>query len=428
MDVQLAYGKKGLTLQLDDAWNVSVVEPLYTPGVTDARGALKEALRNPTGTKPLRELVTGSDRVGIIFNDITRATPNQIILPAILAELEHVPPEKIVLFNALGTHRPNTEDELRQMLGDSIVNTYRIVQNNAFDRSTQVYLGMTSLGHEIWINRELATCDFRILTGFIEPHFFAGYSGGGKAIMPGMAGLDTILGNHSARNIGNPRAIWGVTHGNPIWEEIREVALKTGADFLVNVTLNREKAITAVFTGELDQAHEKGCEFVRRTAMAPVDEPFDIVVTSNSGYPLDLNLYQTVKGMSAAAQIVREGGAIIIASECWDGIPDHGLFGQLLRESATPEELLSRINQPGFSKQDQWQAQVLGMVLLKAEVYVHSDYLSEDQLKQAMLQPALSIEETIRVLLDRYGKQARICILPEGPVTIPYIRQTARVV
>jgi nickel-dependent lactate racemase len=194
------------------------------------------------------------------------------------------------------------------------------------------------------------------------------------------------------------------------------------------VTLNREKAITAVFTGELDQAHEKGCEFVRRTAMAPVDEPFDIVVTSNSGYPLDLNLYQTVKGMSAAAQIVREGGAIIIASECWDGIPDHGLFGQLLRESATPEELLSRINQPGFSKQDQWQAQVLGMVLLKAEVYVHSDYLSEDQLIQAMLQPALSIEETIRVLLDRYGKQARICILPEGPVTIPYIRQTARVV
>jgi nickel-dependent lactate racemase len=262
----------------------------------------------------------------------------------------------------------------------------------------------------------------KILTGFIEPHFFAGFSGGGKAVMPGMAGQQTVLGNHDAGMVGDPKATWGVTWGNPIWEEVREVALKVGQIFLVNVTLNRDKQITGVFAGDLDAAHAAGCAFVKETAMVPAPHPFDIVITTNSGYPLDLNLYQSVKGMSAAAQVVREGGAIIIAADCWDGIPDHGLYGQLLREADSPQSLLDTVCAPGFLKQDQWQAQTQAQIQLKADVYVRSDNLTDEQIGMALFQPSHRIEDTMTDLLGKYGSQASICVLPEGPQTIPYIQ------
>lgn len=423
MQTRLAYGKHGLGLTLDPAWDVTIVEPRFVPGLPDPQNALEQALNSPLNSAPLAELVRPGQRVGIIFNDITRATPNQVILPAILASLSHLPASDITLFDALGSHRPNTEAELRGMLGDALVDGCRIVQNNAFDPATQVHLGQTLRGHEIWINRELVECDLKILTGFIEPHFFAGFSGAGKAIMPGMAGLPTILGNHDAGMIGSPSATWGITHGNPIWEEIQEIARRVGSTFLVNVTLNRDKAITGVFAGDLDAAHAAGCEFVRQTAMVAVERPFEIVVTSNSGYPLDLNLYQSVKGMSAAAQVVCEGGAILLAADCWDGIPEHGLYGRLLREAGSPQALLEQIQAPGFLKQDQWQAQVQAQIQLKADVFVHSDHLTPDQIRGAWLTPAPSLEDTLHALIAKYGPGARICVLPEGPLTIPYIHR-----
>lgn len=423
MLTRLAYGKTGLMVELDDSWDVQVVEPKYVPGLPDPLAAIQAALRAPTGTPPLADLAKPGDRVGIIFNDITRPTPNPLLLEALLSELGHIPKENITLFIALGTHRPNSESELKTMLGELALDGFKIVQNDSFDRSTQVCLGETSRGNEIWINRELMECSVKILTGFIEPHFFAGFSGAGKAIMPGMAGQETVLRNHNAQNIAHPKATWGNTWGNPIWEEVREVARRAEASFLLNVTLNRDKQVTGVFAGDLDEAHSCGVEFVRQTAMVAVDQPFDIVVTTNSGYPLDLNLYQAVKGMSAAAQVVREGGAIICAAECWDGIPDHGLYGQLLRESSSPKELLDRIMAPGFLKQDQWQAQIQAQIQLKADVYVHSGYLSEEQIRGALLKPAPSIEATLSALVRTYGPKARICILPEGPQTVPYLNQ-----
>jgi nickel-dependent lactate racemase len=422
MEICLAYGKNGLPIQLPDTWDVSVVEPSFVPGLADPAGSLRQALRVPVGSPALRERVGPGDRVGVVFSDITRPTPNHLLIPTVLAELDGLPRENITLFNALGTHRPNTEAELRGMLGDDVVDGWRIVQNNAFDPATQVRLGVTSRGNEIRANRELVECDLKILTGFIEPHFFAGFSGGGKALIPGMGGQETVLRNHNASMIGNPGSAWGVTHGNPIWEEIREAAGYVDNLFLLNVTLNRDKQITAVFAGDLDQAHAAGCEFVRETAMAPVSHPYDIVITSNSGYPLDLNLYQAVKGMSAAAQVVRPGGAILIAAECWDGIPDHGLFGELLRESDSPRSLLDKINSPGFLKQDQWQAQIQAHILLKAEVYVYSDYLTDAQIESALFKPCRSIEATTAELVTRFGPQPSICVLPEGPQTIPYLQ------
>jgi len=422
MKINLAYGKMGLEIELPDGLDVTVVEPEYVPGLPEPEAALREALEAPIEAPPLRDVVKADDKVGVVFSDITRPTPNHLILPAVVKELAHVPRENIALFNALGTHRPNTDDELRGMLGSTLVDGYRIVQNNAFDPSTQMQMGTTSRGHDVWLNQELVECDVKILTGFIEPHFFAGFSGGGKAIMPGMAGQHTVLGNHDAGMVGDPKATWGVTWGNPIWEEVREVALRAGNVFLLNVTLNRDKRITGVFAGDLDAAHTAGCAFVKETAMVPAPHPFDVVITTNSGYPLDLNLYQSVKGMSAAAQVVREGGAIIVAADCWDGIPEHGLYGQLLREADSPQALLDTVCAPGFLKQDQWQAQIQALIQLKADVYVRTDNLTTEQIEMALFRPSHSIEETVSELLGKYGPQTSICVLPEGPQTIPYIQ------
>ncbi len=421
MRVELAYGKTGLPLELDDSLDVTVVEPAFVPALADPAAAVRAALREPVGSPALRDLVRPGSRVGVVFSDITRPAPNTLLLPAVLEVIDSVPGVEVVLFNALGTHRPNTGEELRAMLGDAVFEGRRVVQNDAFDPSTQVRVGVTSKGHETWLNAELMRCDLKVLTGFIEPHLFAGFSGGGKAVMPGMAGQRTVLGNHDAGMVGHPRAIWGVTRGNPVWEEVREVAGQAGRLFLLNVTLNRDKAVTGVFAGDLDAAHAAGCAFVKRSAMVPVPRLFDIVVTTNSGYPLDLNLYQSVKGLRAADPIVRPGGAIVIAARCSDGLPEHGLYGRLLRESRSPEDLLSKICAPGFLEQDQWQAHVQALVQHKADVYVRSDGLTDDQVRGALLKPSRRVEDTIAELLVKYGRGASICVLPEGPQTIPYV-------
>ncbi len=423
MRIKLAYGKAGLDIDLPDEWDVTMVEPRFVPALADPAVAVAAALRAPIASPALRDRVRPADKVGIIFSDITRPTPHHLILPAMLAELAHVPRENITLFNALGTHRPNTESELRGMIG-GLLDQYRLVQNDAFDPHTQICMGVTSRGHEVWINREVAACDVKVLTGFIEPHFFAGFSGGGKALMPGMAGQRTVLGNHDAGMIANPNATWGVTEGNPIWEEVTEVAEMVGGAFLCNVTLNRDKAVTGVFAGDLRRAHAAGCVFARETAMAAADEPFDIVVTTNSGYPLDLNLYQAVKGMSAAAQVVKPNGAIICAADCWDGIPNYGLYGQLLAEAPGPRELLDTITAPGFLKQDQWQAQIQAQLQLKADIYVYTDNLTDAQLRGALLEPCRDIVALVASLREKLGSSARICVLPEGPQTIPYLKKS----
>jgi nickel-dependent lactate racemase len=421
MKIELAYGKTGLEISLPDDANVTVVEPKYVDGLPDQAGALRDALRQPIGSPPLKSLVKPTDKVGIVFSDITRPTPNHLILPVLLDELDHVPDGQIVLFNSTGTHRPNTEAELRWMLGDAIVNRYRIEQNDAHDRDSHVLVGRTRSGNEVWIHKEFVGCDVRIPTGFIEPHFFAGFSGGGKAIMPGLALLETVMHNHSAKNLDSPLARWGITHGNPLWEEIREAAAMVQPTFLLNVTLNRDQQITGVFAGDFEEAHVQGCAFVRDKAMIPVEEPFDIVITSNSGYPLDLNLYQAVKGMSAAAQVVKEGGSIIIAADCWDGIPDHGEYGQLLLEAESLESLLETIRAPGFQRQDMWQAHIHALICMKADVYFYSHNLSEKQIEGALLRPCRDIEATVAELLQKHGRWATICVLPEGPQTIPYV-------
>jgi nickel-dependent lactate racemase len=420
MKVKLAYGKEGLWIELP-ADNVTVVEPRFVPGLPDETEAIRSALREPIGTPPLRDLVKPDDTVAIVFSDITRPQPRLRMLPVLLEEIAHVPPENIVLINALGTHRPNTEKELIGMLGRKIAESYPIVQHDAWDKGNMVYLGPTSFGHQTYINGVYMEARIKTLTGFIEPHFFAGFSGGPKAVLPGLADERSVLGNHDAKMIGHPKATWGVTEGNPIWEEMREMAAKTEPTFLLNVTLNKNKEITGVFAGDVWQAHAAGTAFARKSVMVPVPEPFEIVVTTNSGYPLDLNLYQAVKGMSAAALVVKEGGSIIAAAECWDGIPDHGEYKNILKMADSPQRLLEVISAAGFLMQDQWEAQVQAQIQLKADVYVKTSYLSDEQIREALLLPCHSIEDTLAQLLDKYGPDATICVLPEGPQTVPYV-------
>ena len=422
MRVRLAYGKTGLTVELPDD-GTTVIEPEYLPGLPDERGALLNAIRNPIGATPLRRTISREQTVAISVCDVTRPMPSATVLPVLLGELAHVPNDRITILVATGTHRADTPEELETMLGSDVARNYRVVNHDAFDKEHLRYAGDTPDGIPIWLNRRWLESDVRITTGFVEPHFFAGFSGGPKMVAPGLAGLDTTMRLHSASLIGDPSSTWGITEGNPVHDAIRQVARQTGVHFGVDVSINRDRKITSVYAGELFAVHKAACHTAKRTAMRPVDEPFDVVVTTNGGYPLDLNLYQAVKGMSAAAQVVRDGGAIICAAECSDGIPDHGEYGKILAARKSPEELLEMINQPDHSRHDQWQVQLQAQIQLRARVLVKSSYLSPDQVRAAHLVPIEDLQASIWESIETQGPDARVCVLPEGPQTIPYLRR-----
>ena len=422
MQIQLRYGRNGLHVTLPD--NVDVVRTRFVPGVPDEAAAIRDALRQPIASAPLADLVEPGDTVVVEHTDITRATPNARMLPVLLAELEAagVATEDITLLNALGTHRPQTDAELRSMLGNAIVERYRCRQHDGNDDAGLIALGETSFGHPVRVNRHFMEADVRILTGLIEPHFFAGFSGGPKGVLPALAGAESVLTNHGRAMIAHPKATWGYTVGNPLWEEMREVALMTNPTFLLNVTINAGGEITGVFAGEMLAAHAAGCAFVREQAMVPVAAPYDVVITTNGGYPLDQNLYQTVKGISAANEIVREGGAIVVASACEDGIPDHGQYAALLAKGGSPEGVLALLARPGFASMDQWEVQVQAQVQQRADVYVYTDGLTEAQVRAALFLPCQDVASTVRELQAKYGPDARICVMPEGPYSNAYVR------
>ncbi|MEY2408259.1 MAG: lactate racemase [Verrucomicrobiota bacterium] len=420
MKVNLAYGHGHLTVELPKD-RTTIIAPSNRPGLADERGAVIRALEQPIGARPLRELVRPGDKVLVSFTDITRATPNDRLIPWLLEHLSHVPRENITLLNQLGTHRPNTPVELEKMLTRDVVQNYRVLNHEPENRAAHVQLGTMRDGKTpALINRHVVEADVRIVTGFIEPHFFAGFSGGIKGIIPGTGALESVMANHGWQNIGDPNATFGVTAGNPLWEELRDVALRVGPSFILNVTLNEQRQITNAFAGDVIGAHKVGCEYVRQSAMQPVSAPFDIVVTTNSGYPLDMNLYQGVKGMSAAARIVKPGGLIILACECREGIPGGSPLDRLLRSAGSPEEILGMLATPGFVRPEQWQAQIQSLIQRKARVLLHST-LPDDVVKICHLIPCPDIGAAVRDELNRLGPNATVAALPQGPLTIPYL-------
>jgi lactate racemase len=422
MIFNLAYGKTGYNIKLSDKYHIDIIAPRWVDSVNDQGLAITKALKNPYNSEPLEKIVGNNDKVGIIFSDITRATPYHIILPALLNELQNIPQNNICFYCANGTHRLATDQELINILGENIVKNYEIVQNNANNSEMHEYVGTTISGNEVFLNKKILKCNFKILTGFIEPHFFAGFSGGGKALVPGMASVKTIKYNHSISHLSNENVNWGVTYENPLWEEIMEAAEFVPGLFLLNITLNGNKEITNVFAGDLRTAHKAGCKFVKNSAMVPVDKLYDIVITSNSGYPLDLNIYQTVKGMSAAAQIVKVGGSIIIAAECWDGVPAKSDYETILTSVNSPNDLMRFIKENESILNDTWQIYYQALTQQKADVYMYSDQLDDETIKRALFNPVSDISSLTDKLVSRIGPQARICILPEGPLTIPYLK------
>jgi nickel-dependent lactate racemase len=416
-NVQLAYGKSAIQISVPE--DAVIIEPRELKGLDHEQDAVVDAIRHPNGTPPLRQMVKASDHVAIVISDLTRPLPSHKLVPWIIEELNHVPKANFVIVNGVGSHRANTRDELIGMLGQKVVDSVRIENHDAFDDSKLVRVGRNSYGSEVFLNKTYVESTFKIVTGFIEPHLYAGFSGGPKGINPGIAGINTILDFHNAFMIGHPKSTWGVMEGNVVQDAATQNCLMAKPDFMLNVTLNGRKEITNVFAGDVITAHRAGCRFVKESSMYGVPMPCDIVITTNSGYPLDQNLYQTVKGMSAASMIVRKGGAIISASECSDGVPDHGNYGQLMQQRDTAQALLEMIHEPSFRVFDQWVVQAQANIQIKADCYLYSS-LNDETVQRAKYIPIHSVQEKLLDLM-RQTPNAHIAVLPFGSLTIPYV-------
>ncbi len=419
MKVHLQYGRDGLLADIPGR-NVTLIEPRFVAGLPDEKAAFLEAVRRPIGAPPLRDVVRAGERAVVVIPDLTRPLPSERLLPWLLEEIAHVPSERIVIVNGTGSHRVNTPEELASMVGKDVLARYRVVNHSAHEPGTMRPAGRSADGQMVHLNREYVEADRRIVLGFIEPHLMAGFSGGYKGIFPALADIDSIMRYHDARTIGDPRSTWGLLEGNPTQAIVRHNGSLLPLDFCLNVTLNRRREITRFFCGHPLAAHEAGCAFSRETAMVACERPFPVVVTTNSGYPLDQNLYQTVKGMSAAALIVAQDGYIATAARCDDGFPEHGNFKSLLFSHASPRALLEAIQAPGFSLYDQWEAQVLALIRLKARVGLQSELPAED-VRRAHLEPITDLAAAVGRELERLGLDAPVAVLPEGPQTIPYV-------
>jgi nickel-dependent lactate racemase len=416
--VALAYGSGSLAIDVPD--DATVVLPRHRPHAPDPLGTLRAAIDRPVAGPPLRDLVHVGQRVAISVCDITRPQPRHLQLAALSEVLDGiVRDEDVVVLVATGTHRASTEAERLEMLGPEVLARWRVVDHDARDDGSLVDLGMVG-DVPVALNREWVAADLRITTGFVEPHFFAGFSGGPKMVAPGLAGLDTVLALHNAARIGDPRATWGVTIGNPVHDAIRAIAAESRVDFALDVLIDDQHRITRAFGGEVLAMHAAATATAREEAMQPVEHPFDIVVTTNSGYPLDQNLYQAVKGMSAAATVAVRGGTIVCAAECRDGLPAHGRYAALLAEAESPEALMARIQARPETVPDQWQVQVQARIQARARVLLRADGLSDAQVRAAHLEPTPDVSRAVASLLDVLPA-ATVCVLPQGPQTIPYL-------
>lgn len=420
--VALAYGSGRLSVDLPDD-RTTVIEPTFVPAVADPLGAITEAIREPVGGGPrLRDRVRRGDRVAISVCDITRPQPRREMIQAIVDELDGVVgADAVTILIATGTHRANTDEELAAMLGSDVLAEMRVINHDARDPAMLRDCGLMGDSVPVALNRHWLDADVRITTGFVEPHFFAGFSGGPKMVAPGLAGLDTVLTLHDARRIADPRATWGICEGNPVHDDVRAIAAGTGVTFAIDVILNRDKQIAGAFAGDILPMHEAARTVARELAMQPVPRRFEVVVTTNSGYPLDQNLYQSVKGMSAAANVVEEGGLIICAAECRDGLPDHGRYAELLGEADSPADLMQSLLAAGHTRPDQWQVQVQARIQQWARVALKTDGLTAAQVSAAHLVPCDDIEVCVAEELAKRGPAAQVCVLPEGPQTIPYV-------
>lgn len=423
MKIKLDYHKNGLEVDIPDDNLTSVLTMQSITPLENPVAATWEALRSPVASQPLAELARGRRDACVVVADITRPVPHRVILPPILETLEEsgISPDAITILVATGLHKPMLEAQLRETLSDEIVDRYPVVNHIARNAEEQVHLGKTSNGIPAYVDRRYVDSDLKILTGLIEPHFMAGYSGGRKLVAPGLVGPGTIKYLHGPGILEHPMATTGILDGNPLHEAILEIARMAGVDFIVNVSMDESRQVTGVFAGDLDQAHRAGIVRVEQMARAHVDEPVDIVVTSSAGYPLDTTYYQTVKGMVGILDILKEQGTIIIASGCADGVGSEE-FERLLLETTDINEFIHNIQQPGVFTIDQWQVEELAKALKKAKIYLYTDGLDASDIHNYLVHPISSVEEGIARALEHHGPEATIAVVPKGPYVMPTLK------
>ncbi len=385
----------------------------WDPG-KDEVSLVREALENPIGTPRLRELARGKRRITLVTSDHTRAVPSKLTLPLLLAEIRSGNPDaQITILIATGLHRATTEAEMRNMFGDEIVDHERIAVNHAFCPEEFTFLGTLPSGAEFHVNTLAVECDLLVTEGFIEPHFFAGFSGGRKSILPGICDKNTVNENHSYKAISSPWATAGVLEGNPIHEDMVVAARRVKVGFILNVAQNSEKKIIAAFAGDLEQAHAAGVAFVRsRSQCKPVTG--DIVITSNGGYPLDQNLYQTPKAVSTAAACAGEDGVIIMSASCVDGMGG-SYFSELIQRGTVDQidQYLSQIP-PRETISEQWCAQIYARILKKHPVILVTTYLDRETVEKANMRHASSVDEALEMAYAIKGRDARVVVIPDG--------------
>lgn len=416
MKIKMDYGKEGMEINVPDYSEVLI--PNHKLEIKNPEESITKSLLSPINANSLLSLYKGGMTVGISVCDHTRAQPRNEIITSILNLFEGIKKENFLVFIATGTHRPTTKNEIKEMFNDYVISSTTIIIHNSEDPSELEYQGKTSENIPIELNKSWLNCDLKITTGFVEPHFFAGFSGGPKMVAPGLAGLETIMNLHDYDKINNKKSTWGLIEDNPIHKQISEISLLNKPDFSIDLTLNRENKITGIYSGELFSEHTLACQDVKKDSMKKTDKLYDLVITSNSGYPLDQNLYQSIKGVSAAAQITKPGGMIICVSECSDGIPFNSNYEKLLESVNTPEEYLLKLKDQAYLELDQWQVQVQAQIQENNKVMLYSK-LNEKDVSKSHLIKINNIENVIEEL-KRDTKNPSICILPEGPQTIPY--------
>lgn len=424
MNIHLDYGRDGLDVELPSENVVGVLDIVPATPLPDPAEAVRAAIAHPLGTRPLAEIARGRSRVCVVVCDLTRPVPNATVLPALLAALAGggISPDHVTILIATGTHRPNMGDELVTILGEQVLASgCRVVNHVCTDRATLRSLGTTDSGIPVALNTHYLDADIRITCGLIEPHFMAGYSGGRKMVMPGIAALETIQAWHSPRFLEHPNATNGITRGNPVHEENTRIARMAPPDMIVDVVLDTERRITGVFAGEMERAWEAGVVFVEQHTRASVPAPVDVVVTTSAGWPLDLTYYQTVKGMVGALPIIKPGGHIVIASACTEGIggPD---FSRTLLETDDLQALVASMQ--GLDWQpvpDQWQVEELAKATRHNPVVCVSEGIPDGVMARLFASPAPTVEAAVADALTVHGPDSTIAVIPKGPYVIPYV-------
>ena len=424
MQVELAFGKTGLTLDLPENYRYQILQSHAAVNLVDAHAAVEQALDAPIGCPSLVDLAQGKKSAAISVCDITRPAPNRLVLPPLLNRLERagIAPESITILIATGLHRPAPAEEIEEIVGAEIASKYRVVNHHAKELKEHRFLGQTLSGTPVYIDERFIAADLHITLGFIEPHLMLGYSGGRKLIAPGLAAQETIKVLHSPKFMRDPRVIEGSIQDNPLHRELLEIATMAGHHFIVDCALGRGHAdygrrpITAVFAGECQKAHAKGVEFVSEIMLERLDEPVDAVITTAAGYPLDMTFYQAVKGVTAASHIVKPGGRILLMAECSEGTgaPE---FHAMVTGNASDTAFLKKLEGAPVEV-DQWQLEKLAMVTQNLDLLYYVPGISTQDRNALWGQAFDSASAAVEALLEGLPRGAKIAVIPEGPYVL----------